>query len=72
MECERVLARLWEYLDQQLGPEEANIIQAHLEDCTGCYPVYRCNRAFLQLLARLRDSCTAPHSLRIAVLAGLG
>ena len=71
MECERVLSRLWEYLDQQLGPEEASIIQAHLGDCRGCYPAYCCNRAFLEMLAGLRNRCTAPHSLRVAILTRL-
>ena len=70
MECEKVLARLWEYLDQQLGPEEAGSIRAHLNGCTGCYPAYRCDRAFLRLLARQR-TCTAPVALRLAVLARL-
>jgi mycothiol system anti-sigma-R factor len=69
MECKQVLARLWEYLDQELGPEEAYVIGAHLEDCAGCYPAYCCNRAFLQLLARQRHMCTAPSRLRVAVLS---
>ena len=71
MECEKVLARLWEYLDQELGPEEAGLIQVHLDDCTGCHPVYCCHSALLRLLARQRANCTAPNSLCLAVVARL-
>jgi anti-sigma factor (TIGR02949 family) len=67
MGCEQVLGRLWEYLDQQLGPEEAESVQAHLRSCTGCYPAFCCDRAFLQLLARQRTSCSAPLALQLAI-----
>lgn len=63
MECEEVLARVWEYLDQELGPEEAQLVGEHLYGCYSCRPAYQCDRAFLNLLARQRASCTAPHSL---------
>jgi mycothiol system anti-sigma-R factor len=63
MECEEVLARLWEYLDQELVPEEAQSVGEHLYACYSCRPAYQCDRAFLNLLARQRTSCTAPQSL---------
>ena len=63
MMCEEVLLRLWEYLDQELSPEEVETVKAHLIACPGCYPAYCCDRAFLQLLARQRWRCTAPASL---------
>jgi mycothiol system anti-sigma-R factor len=71
MECEEVLARLWEYLDQQLGSEEAESVQVHLGCCSGCYPAYCCDRAFLELLARQRTVCSAPDALRMSVRARL-
>jgi anti-sigma factor (TIGR02949 family) len=63
MECDEVLIRLWEYLDQELGPEEAQGVREHLHDCLGCRPAYQCSRALLDLLARQRTSCRAPRSL---------
>jgi mycothiol system anti-sigma-R factor len=63
MDCEEVLVRLWEYLDEELAPEEAEGIRAHLLWCRDCFPTYCCNRAFLQLLARLKSSCSAPPAL---------
>ena len=65
MECRDVVIRLWEYLDQELSPEEAGAVQGHLGSCTQCHSCYCCDRAFLELLARLRATCVAP-----AVLAG--
>ncbi len=73
MECEEVLVRLWEYLDQELGPTEAEAVGAHLESCPGCYPAFGCGRALLRLLARQRTNCTAPadlvQSIRVRLVA---
>jgi anti-sigma factor (TIGR02949 family) len=63
MECRDVLVRLWEYLDQELRPEEAKAVEAHLRGCGGCYPTYCCDRALLELLARQRTICSAPPTL---------
>jgi len=67
MDCEEALSRLWEYLDQELKPDESRSLDAHLEECPRCHPVYCCNRAFLRLLARQRESCCAPWSLMLWV-----
>jgi predicted anti-sigma-YlaC factor YlaD len=67
MECEEVLIRLWEYLDQELGPEETQSVGEHLYDCNRCRPACQCDQAFLDLLARQRTSCTAPPSLAVWV-----
>jgi len=52
MECPEVRRCLWEYLDQELGAEEAASVHAHLRDCVRCRPAYCCDRALLDLLAR--------------------
>jgi Putative zinc-finger len=54
MKCEEVGIRLWEYLDQELAPEEAEAVGTHLGYCPHCYPAFSWNRAFLELLARQR------------------
>jgi mycothiol system anti-sigma-R factor len=71
MECEEVLIRLWEYLDDELGPGEAGAVQAHLKNCLGCYPKCCRDRALLVLLARQRTNCHAPAALRTSLLAQL-
>lgn len=71
MECKEVLILLWEYLDEELNPEEAAAIAAHLGRCGGCYPAYCCDRALLQLLARQRTTCWAPATLVMSIRAQL-
>jgi mycothiol system anti-sigma-R factor len=71
MECEQVVARLWEYLDHQLGPEEARLLQAHLRWCAWCHGAYRCDREFLRMLARQRTVCRAPVALGLRIRARL-
>ena len=67
MDCKEVLICLWEYLDEELRPEEAEAVAAHLGHCGTCYPAYRCDRALLDLLARQRTACSAPASLVMAI-----
>jgi mycothiol system anti-sigma-R factor len=71
MECRDVVSRLWEYLDEELGPEEASAVEGHLGRCEHCHSGYCCDRAFLELLARLRASCTAPTILVASIRARL-
>ena len=71
MRCEEVLIRLWEYLDEELASEEAAAVKFHLHDCRQCHPAYCCDRAFLELLARQRATCSAPDILVAAIRARL-
>jgi hypothetical protein len=71
MECEAVLFRLWEYLDEELGPKEAEAVRAHLRQCRECYPAFCCDRAFLELLARQRNRCV-PRWLVTSIRVRLG
>lgn len=50
--CERVLPRLWEYIDGELTPERREEIRAHLEVCSRCFPQYDFRRAFRTFLRR--------------------
>jgi mycothiol system anti-sigma-R factor len=67
MDCKEVLIRLWEYLDEELMPEEAGAVAVHLSYCQNCYPAYRCDRALLDLVARQRDVCSAPSALMVSI-----
>lgn len=71
MQCEEVLNRLWEYLDQELGLEETQRVRVHLSICAGCYPAYCCDRAFLRLLSRQRRAAAAPATLVTSVRTSL-
>jgi anti-sigma factor (TIGR02949 family) len=67
MDCDAVLVLLWEYLDEELGSEEAEAVGTHLGRCPRCHPAYCCDRAFLDLLARQRSRCSAPSTLVVSV-----
>jgi anti-sigma factor RsiW len=63
MLCDEVVILLWEYLDQELAPEDAAEVAIHLSHCSVCYPVYCHDRALLALVARSKRSVTAPLAL---------
>jgi hypothetical protein len=67
MECKEVLVRLWEYLDEELRPEESEAVATHLCNCRQCYPAYCCDRGLLELLARQRATCEAPAALEVSI-----
>ncbi len=71
MECEAVLVLRGEYLDEELGSEEAEMVRSHLSQCPRCHPAYCCDRAFLELLARQRQRCPAPPTLVVSLLPRL-
>lgn len=53
MTCEDVLTRVWEYLDEELAPEEVRAVGVHLRGCPDCHGAYCCDRAFLSMIRRL-------------------
>jgi mycothiol system anti-sigma-R factor len=70
MTCEDVLTRLWEYLDEELAPEEVRALGVHLGGCSECHGAFCCDRAFLSMISRLR-CVRAPAPLTRAVLTQL-
>jgi mycothiol system anti-sigma-R factor len=71
MDCEAILVLLWEYLDEELGAEEADTVRSHLSQCPSCHRAYCYDRAFRELLARQRHGCSAPPTLVVSVLSRL-
>ena len=58
--CEHVIEHLWDYLDGELSPTEAEAIAGHLAECGRCYPQYRFQFAFLEMLVRRRERIPPP------------
>jgi len=72
MECPEVEARLWEYLDGELGAKEARAIDGHLSRCSRCRPHSRFERRFLLVVTRcLAAPVPAPAALAETVRARL-
>lgn len=40
MNCRKVIKNLYEFLDNELGPEDVNAIREHLEKCKPCLDHY--------------------------------
>ena len=48
IDCREALARLQDYLKQELTPELAAEVQAHLEHCRPCFEQARFEQSFLR------------------------
>lgn len=70
-DCSEVLLRVFEYIDQEMSPEDCARIQAHLDDCAECMSAYQRD---LLLKALVRRSCgceQAPETLRVSIMTRL-
>lgn len=71
LDCDAVMRRLWDYLDDELTPEREQQVSAHLALCRRCYPQLEFERAFLAKLAATRNSLLRGSQVRARVLAAL-
>jgi anti-sigma factor (TIGR02949 family) len=71
MTCQHVIEHLWDYLDGELSPSEAEAIGEHLAQCGRCYPQYRFQFAFLELLVRHRTRVAPPSRAAVDRVRGL-
>ncbi len=46
--CEETFARLNDYLDRELSPEEIRLVEVHLATCAACAREYRFEESFLR------------------------
>ncbi|HEU4700325.1 MAG TPA: zf-HC2 domain-containing protein [Gemmatimonadales bacterium] len=69
MDCVEAIARLWEYLDDELAPTDSEALRAHLSLCRSyCRSLHAFDRAFLHCLARARAAApVAPAALLLRV-----
>lgn len=67
--CEEAVARLFEYLDDELDDVSHEEVERHLEICARCYPRLVFERSFLDTLDRVKRGEGAPPELRNRVLA---
>jgi anti-sigma factor (TIGR02949 family) len=71
LDCREAIARLQDYLKQELTPELAAEIRAHLEHCPPCLGYARFEQSFLQMLEARARRCGCPGELRAKVLRDL-
>ncbi|MEP7159656.1 MAG: mycothiol system anti-sigma-R factor [Dermatophilaceae bacterium] len=68
-DCSEVLLRVFEYIDEEMGPDDCARIRAHLDECEDCMSEYERD---LLLKALVRRSCgrvSAPDTLRLRIVS---
>ena len=71
LDCQEAIARLQDYLKQELTPELAAELHAHLEHCRPCLGYARFEQSFLEMLEARAGHCGCPDELRARVLREL-
>lgn len=67
IDCREAAARLQDFLKQELTPEVAAGVQAHLEKCRPCFAHARFERTFVAMLETRARQCECPDALRARV-----
>lgn len=69
--CEEVFARLDDFLDRELSPDEIRLVQEHLETCAACASEHRFEA---KILSEVRDKLrriAVPKTLQQEILRRL-
>jgi len=70
-DCEHVLERVYEFIDNELDSASGDAIRRHLSDCEPCLDKFDMEQAVKKLVARRCGGDTAPAHLRDKVLGQL-
>ena len=66
--CRKALERVYELIDNELTPAEAEELKVHFEKCKSCYPVLRFCQSFQDAMHRAADcQCCAPPELKAKI-----
>jgi anti-sigma factor (TIGR02949 family) len=69
LDCREAAARLQDYLKQELTPELAAKVRAHLEACRPCFDHARFEESFVLMLQARARRCGCPRDLRSRVIS---
>jgi mycothiol system anti-sigma-R factor len=67
-DCAEVVLRLFEYVDNEAGPEDRERIEQHLDACGSCLREYERDLLLKSLVRRACGPERAPHQLRMQIL----
>jgi mycothiol system anti-sigma-R factor len=70
-DCEHVLERVYEFIDNELDTASGDAIRQHLSDCEPCLDKFDVEQAVKKLVAKRRGGDQAPAHLRDKVLGQL-
>ena len=71
IDCREAATRLQDYLKQELTPELAAEVRAHLEHCRPCFGEARFERSFLAMLESRARGQGCPGRLRAKIISVL-
>ncbi len=67
-ECEHVLARVYEFLDNEVDTATGDEIRAHLSECEPCLDRFDVEQAVKSLVKRCCGNDKAPAHLRMSIM----
>lgn len=68
LDCREAADRLHDFLKQELTPEVAAEMRAHLEKCRPCFEHARFEQSFLAKLQQQAARCVCPETLRARIM----
>ncbi|MGC1206695.1 MAG: mycothiol system anti-sigma-R factor [Ornithinimicrobium sp.] len=68
-DCADVILRLFEYVDNEAGPEDCATIKEHLDECGPCLREYERDLLLKSLVRRACHSERAPSTLRMQIIS---
>jgi anti-sigma factor (TIGR02949 family) len=71
VDCRGAMAKLHEYLKQELTPELAAEVQQHLERCRPCFSHARFEENYLAMVESCGRKQTCPDKLRAKIRAAI-
>ena len=70
-DCEETFRRMQEFLDRELAPEEARLVQEHLDGCGMCAEEYLFEASVLRRVGQCLQETEVPDDLFQRVSASL-
>lgn len=68
-DCAEIILRLFEYVDNEAGPEDCATIKEHLDECGPCLREYERDLLLKSLVRRACHGERAPSALRLQVIS---
>lgn len=62
-DCEELFRRLEDYVDRELSPDEAALVEAHLAECEACATEYKFETRFVSEVRKKLSHLEAPPDL---------
>lgn len=69
--CQEAYARLADFVDRELSPEEMALVKLHLDDCAGCVQEFRFEEGMLQCIRERLTRVAIPPDLTRRILGAL-